>query len=285
MQVKGLKLWSTYSWIVLMSSSSILLGACSSTSNSTTEESSETQSGYKEAPVLSSTGFKPLQLSTTPLKKFRSGKLRMLFRFPEVVFGQLGGSADTLEEDFDGMYKDFPVLFVKSGRFSDWKTVNLKNDFLNFRWTHVFSDPTSERYWGLLEYMIEGPGSDIPVIYSEDDGKTWVQISAVPKPHHMATAKDFRMSSDGKGYVELELDHGILLDLKGRRGSTRRYRALTSDWGKTWRLNLDRFEVDVLQGALPPNENDCSNLFPRWWKNSQPKICEMPKDLKKFEAK
>lgn len=170
-----------------------------------------------------------------------------------VVFGITRGSPEP--------YDTWPVIFVLTQQ--GWQLVSLDTDFKRFTWSHVAIAPAKGYLWGFLEYTVEGPSADVPVLMSTDAGKTWRHVASVPKPDFLASFHSFSMAPNGQGTLQLRLAGA---PSPGRR---RFFTYVTRDWGKTWKRS-GRPTVDVLEDGRAPLAPACGMEQP------QPEACQLP---------
>jgi len=222
--------------------------------------------------ILSSYGTKAQKIEpfiVVDPSSMKNLRLRKMFQFEQLIFLQMANPQQK-ELDVENPLQ-WPAIYLIENKVQ--KIIDLRQRFPNLKFSHVYRDTLSKRIWAFLENIYGGPGSEIPVLLSEDLGKTWTHATDIPKPHHMAQLLKFEISSQGIGFAELILDHGILTDPLGRRGYDRVYLSNTVDWGKTWETELLNFRV-LVNGAATSYENCFENLAD-WWKGKVDSRCEL----------
>jgi hypothetical protein len=186
----------------------------------------------------------------------------------DVYFNLTGGGRS--QEDFMGMYNSWPTILVQLPE--GWQVVDLKDGFYHFKWAHVAAAPEKGYLWGFLEWTIEGPGHEIPVVFSDDGGKTWRHVASIKKPSYLAWFHSFKMGPNGKGTVEMLLDGPPFPEIR------RMFTYVTSDWGRTWKRS-GRPKVSVLGDVYSSPHNDCS-LHVNFLPEPLPADCRLSEDTK-----
>lgn len=115
-------------------------------------------------------------------------------------------------------------------------------------WAGVYAAADSGKIWAIAEWEMEGPGTNLEIVYSGDGGQTWQHIASVEKVFWTASLDSFRMNSKGQGRLSTRLDDDITSIACGF------YVYHTADWGRTW--SAPAFEEDIAPGCtkVPQNE-------------------------------
>jgi hypothetical protein len=148
-------------------------------------------------------------------------------------------------------YSTWPTIFVRQSE--GWQIVELKEDLMHYSWTHVAAAPSKGYFWGFLEYTVEGPGHELPLLLSLDGGQSW-RLILIPKPIYLAGFSSFSMGVDGRGELRME-DPFLEWDSSSAQSpaATRRFWLYTTeDWGQTWRRD-EKPELDVLEEGTGPS--------------------------------
>lgn len=94
--------------------------------------------------------------------------------------------------------------------------VGKQNDRLDFTtgpddtpgmgWVGLEALPGQSLWVGVLDWMVESPGSELVLVTSSDAGKSWLRLPAVKKPHDSALFRSLKLKSAREWTLEIALD-------------------------------------------------------------------------------
>jgi len=93
-------------------------------------------------------------------------------------------------------------------------------------WMKIAALPDSKGLVAAVEHQIEGPGWEVIMLLSPDDGYSWEVVACIQKPRFEALVDRLDMTSPTDGSLTLRLDVGD--DKDGT------YASHTKDGGRTW---------------------------------------------------
>jgi hypothetical protein len=181
-----------------------------------------------------------------------------------VFFNLTGGNLPGQEPE---PYNYWPTLLVRIPE--GWRVVDLREDFLSYEWSHVAAAPGKGYYWGFLEYTVEGPGWEIPIILSMDGGRTWSHAASIKKPDFEAMFHSFEMDTKGRGRLRVTSDKDCA------PGTRKIFTYVTSDWGRTWRRSPS-VEISALKEGVPPTPSLPCGLAAQRLPTPLPEECKLP---------
>ena len=86
---------------------------------------------------------------------------------------------------------------------------------------------------GVLCWAVEDPGEYLPIIMSNDSGKTWKQVSCIVKDHYLDEFEYSKFRSSGEAIVVLSQDQGIFgIDDAPRKVFVFRTNSYINKWNK-----------------------------------------------------
>jgi hypothetical protein len=86
-----------------------------------------------------------------------------------------------------------------------------EKNYMHYEIKDAYKVPNSKVFFAVFDYGIEGGLEKVPLLKSIDDGKSWVEISQLKKPHFSATIKEIKFTSPLKGRIEFEFEDKKIL--------------------------------------------------------------------------
>lgn len=154
-----------------------------------------------------------------------------------LIFANIG-SLVPIDSDFPLLSHPHPAIIQVNG---DKPSVVhfLEKDYLGQGWQKVYADGSGERFWAILDGIVESRSHKLKVLFSENRGKVWQHLSDVEKYHPKNKTSDYNahlahfvMDNRLHGRLWLEFD----LDWVGTCKTSCRgyYEYETKDGGKSW---------------------------------------------------
>lgn len=103
-----------------------------------------------------------------------------------------------------------------------------QDDLWGKYWEYAAISPSGE-ILAILQHGVEGPGAELILIRSEDEGENWELQSALRKVDWQAEFKDLRLDKRGRGFLTIQI--GRETDTTNRSGL---YFYETFDRAKSW---------------------------------------------------
>lgn len=127
----------------------------------------------------------------------------------------------------DSFYEFGPVIIVKRDVKSPAEIV-IWPELLKYGWISAAQLSSKGLYWGFLDYQVEGLVNEVMIIWSQDSGKTWSQLSSLKKDYFADEFYAFTMDEEGHGTATLKrsgegTDETMGFDI-----------FKTKDFGKNW---------------------------------------------------
>jgi hypothetical protein len=205
----------------------------------------------------------PALLAPTPQPEESSGTLELKPRTTHAATREEFGSSVSRASFMDLAFASYepaelrggkntyvfrPAVAIKRGpgrppEFTSWP------ELTGYDWVSAAELESKKFYWGFLDQNVEGLGSEVLVVWSQDGGKTWTQLPSLRKNHFSDEFYTFTMDEQGNGYAALKRS--------GEGPDPRRGFDLlsSSNFGKTW---SDAGFVPTDAVSAEPMNPDCS---------------------------
>ena len=93
--------------------------------------------------------------------------------------------------------------------------------YLHYEIKDAVKVPHSKTFFVIFDYGIEGGLAEVPLLKSNDNGQSWMEVSKIKKTHFSDLIKEIKFSTPLLGTVQIEKEEKVLF-------------LHTKDGGKTW---------------------------------------------------